>query len=234
VGGRASGAGGSRAGTGGTAGRAGGSGGPPVLDLIDDLEDGNGSIRVAGVRNGIWDTSNDMTAGGTQTPPPSMFAPIALGADVPYAGDKFAAYTKGSGFTVYGAFMNVSMRSWPDYATTPTYDASAYAGLSFWAKVGPSATTTVRVRFISADTDPRGGKCKTTGTPDQLCFNHYYLDVPVTTSWKLYSIRFADFTQTNTGEIFPVIDLSQMYGLEFYFLSGASFEIWIDDLSFMK
>jgi len=26
--------------------------------------------------------------------------------------------------------------------------------------------------------------------------------VPVTTSWKLYSIRFADFTQTNTGEIY--------------------------------
>jgi hypothetical protein len=61
-----------------------------------------------------------------------------------------------------------------------------------------------------------------------------YLDVPVTTSWKLYAIRFADFTQTNTGEIFPVIDLSHMYGLEFYFLSSTSFEIWIDDLSFMK
>src|SRR5439155_10814063 len=120
------------------------------------------------------------------TPLPSMFAATSLGADVPYAGDQFAAYTKGSGFVTYGAFMNVSMRSWPDYPTTPTYDASGYTGLSFWAKVGASSTKTLRVRFVSADTDPRGGKCKTTGTTDQLCFNHYYLDVPLTTSWQLH------------------------------------------------
>jgi hypothetical protein len=224
---------GGAAGAVGTAGRA-GSGGAPILDLIDDLEDHNSTIRVVGVRDGVWDTSNDMTPGGVQTPPPSMFAPVALAGDTPYAGDTYAAYTKGSGFVTYGAFMNVSMRSWPDYATTPTYDASTYQGLSFWAKVGASSTTTVRVRFISADTDPRGGKCKTTGPTDQLCFNHYYLDVPVTTSWKLYTIRFADFVQPNNGAIFPTINLSQMYGLEFYFLTGANFEVWIDDLAFYK
>lgn len=213
-----------------------GAGGAVALDLIDDLEDGNAAIRVVSTptRDGIWDTANDMSAGGMQTPPPSMFSPIALGRDVPYAGDKYAAYTQGSGFGTYGAFMNVTMRSWPDYAMAPTYDASGYVGLSFWAKVGPRSTSSVRVRFVSADTDPRGGKCKTAGSTGQLCYNHFYEDVPLRTSWARYQIRFSDFVQGNSGEIFPAVNLGQMYGLEFYFLSGTNFEVWIDDLSFIK
>jgi len=210
--------------------------GAPLLDLIDDLEDGNASIRIIAqpLRDGVWDTSNDMSLGGMQTPQPSMFAPVLLGSDAPHSQDSYAAYTKGSGFTGYGAFMNVTMRAWPQYAKTPTYDASAYVGLSFWAKVGPSSTKSLRVRFVSADTDDRGGKCALTGGVNQLCYNHFYEDVPMTTSWQLHEIRFADFVQTNTGKIYPAIDLAEMYGLEFYFLSGATFEVWIDDLSFIR
>jgi len=223
-------------------GGAGGDGGTSTdagalrLDLIDDLEDDNATIRLASspLRNGVWDTSNDMSQGGMQTPQPSMFAPIALGSDAPPSQDSFAAYTKGRGFTGYGAFMNVTMRSWPNYAATPPYDASEYAGLSFWAKAGRSSTKSMRVRFVSADTDPRGGRCVVSGSLDQLCYNHFYQDVPLTTSWQLHEIRFADFVQTNTGEIFPAIDLAEMYGLEFYFLSGATFELWLDDLSFIR
>ena len=226
-------------GAGGASGSAGGIGGSSNtsnLDLIDDLEDGNAAIRVIAqpARNGVWDTSNDMSAGGVQSPPPSMFTPVALGSAVPYAGDRYAAYTRGSGFTNYGAFMNVTMRSWPDYSQAPTYDASGYLGLSFWAKVGPSSTKTLRVRFVSADTDDRGGRCSKTGPVEQVCYNHFYLDLPLTTSWQRHQIRFADFAQTNTGKIFPAIDLAEMYGLEFYFLTGATFEVWVDDLSFIR
>ena len=92
----------------------------------------------------------------------------------------------------------------------------------------------VRVRFISADTDSRGGKCKLAGPVDQLCYNHFYKDVQLTTSWDSYQVRFSDFVQGNSGEVFPDIDLAHMYGLEFYFMSGTKFEVWIDDLSFMK
>jgi hypothetical protein len=239
VGGNSAGGGAGQGGPTGSGGSsAGGSsgGGLRALDLIDDMEDGDAWVRSVAMpeRNGVWDTANDMSPGGMQVPPPSMFKPIALGADVPFPGDKYAAYTQGSGFNSYGAFMNVSMRSWPNYAATPTYDASGYVGLSFWAKLGRDGAPSVRVRFISADTDPRGGKCKLAGPVDQLCYNHFYKDVPLTTSWASYQIRFSDFVQGNSGEIFPAVDVAQMYGLEFYFLSGAKFEVWIDDLSFIK
>jgi hypothetical protein len=229
---------------GGSGGGVSGSGGAATLDLIDNLEDNDATIRLVNnpERNGIWDTGNDKAVGGKQTPAPGMFKPTALlPADAPYAGDKFAAYSKASGFTAYGAFMNVSMRSWPVYDTTyPKYDASGYKGLSFWAKAGTGSSLGMRLRFISGDTDPRGGKCKlATDVPappaNQLCYNHYYAAVTLSTSWQLMTLSFTDdFFQGMDGLTSPTIDLKEMYGLEFYFSAGNDFEIWIDDLSFVK
>jgi hypothetical protein len=228
---------GTEGGTGGTAAGDSSDGeGASVLDLIDDMEDGDPFIQLVATprRDGLWDTANDGTPAGTQLPAPSSFRPVLLSGSVPHAGDQYAAYTKGNGFTNYGAFMNVTMRSWADYNVTPTYDASGYAGISFWAKVGASSTTKVRVRFISADTDPRGGTCNLSGSVSELCYNHFYQDVSVATSWTRYSINFAEFVQGNSGRIFPAINLSRMYGLEFFFGAGTSFEVWIDDLSFVR
>ncbi len=228
----------------GTAGSAtvGGTGGASNLDLIDDLEDGDDLIRRVNSpkRDGIWDSGNDGTSGGMQTPTPGNFKGTLLGADAPYAGDMYAAYSKATGYAQY-AFMNVSMRSWPTYDTTyPKYDASAYKGIQFLAKVGSGSSRGVHVRFISGDTDPRGGKCKLptdTPTPAQseLCYNHYYAAVTLTNSWATYTLSFADdFVQGGDGMVDPTIDLKEMYGLEFYFGAGDDYEIWVDDLAFVK
>jgi len=233
------------AGTGTTAG-SGGSAGASNLDLIDNLEDNDGSIRLLNnpKRDGIWDSGNDMTSGGTQTPLPGKFKPILLSAaNAPYAGDKYAAYSKASGFTSYGAFMNVSMRSWPNYDTTyPKYDASANKGISFLAKAGTGSSLGMRVRFISGDTDPRGGKCKINPASapnmyplNQLCYNHYFAEVTLSNDWATYTLNFTDdFGQGMDGMVNPTIDLTEMYGLEFYFSASNDFELWIDDLSFIK
>ena len=241
--------GGSTANNGGSAGVApggtGGGAGAVVVDpnLIDDLEDNDKSVLAINNprRDGTWDTGNDGTATGTQVPAPFMFTPTLIGASPPHADDKYAAYMKGSGFTSYGAYMNVSMRSWAIYNDTPVYDASAYKGITFWAKVGsgPTITKALRVRFISADTDPRGKKCKVTTdvpapTHDQLCYNHYFYNQTLSTTWQHYSIAFSDFLQAGDGMVNPSIDLAGMYGLEFYFSQGNDFEIWIDDLAFVK
>jgi hypothetical protein len=240
----------SAAGAGGTAvGTTGGSGGTVAtnLDLIDNLEDGDGLIRVVATprRDGIWDSGNDGTATGKQTPPPSsaagagMFKPTALlPADAPYAGDKYAAYSKASGFTSY-AFMNVSMRSWATYDTTyPKYDASGYKGLTFLAKAGTGSSLGMRLRFISGDTDPRGAKCKlSTDVPtppaNELCYNHYYAQVTLSNDWATYTVSFADDFLQPVMTSSP-IDLTELYGFEFYFGASDDYEIWVDDLSFIK
>lgn len=219
----------------------GGSAGAANLDLIDNLEDGDGLIRIVATprRDGIWDSGNDGTSGGVQTPLPGMFKPVALlAADAPYAGDKYAAYSKATGFASY-AFMNVSMRSWATYDTTyPKYDASGYKGLTFLAKAGAGSSLGVHVRFISGDTDPRGGKCKlSTDMPappqSELCYNHFFAPVTLSNSWATYTLSFTDdFFQPLATSM--TIDLTELYGFEFYFGSGDNYEIWVDDLSFIK
>ncbi len=240
------GASGGSAGTAGAAGKGGAAmgGGTTIVDpaLIDDLEDDDKSINIVNNprRDGIWDVNNDGTVGGTQTPLPGKFEPTALAAvDRPYADDLFAAYMKGSGFSSFGAYMNVSMRSYADYSKTPVYDASGFTGVTFLAKVGADVATTkkMRVRFISGDTDPRLGKCKlTTDTPTpaptELCYNHYYVDMTLKSTWQQMTVKFKDFIQGTDGKINPSIDLTEMYGLEFYFATNTAFEVWIDDLSF--
>lgn len=241
----AGGAGSGTAGTNGVAGSVtggggvgGSGGGASNLDLIDNLEDNDGQIRLLNnpKRDGIWDSGNDGTSSGMQTPAPGMFKPKALLAtEAPYAGDKYAAYSKASGFSQY-AFMNVSMRSWPTYDTTyPKYDASAYKGIQFLAKAGAGSSLGVHVRFISGDTDPRGGKCAlpTTPTPPDVCYNHYYASVTLSNDWATYTLNFADdfFQPVSTAN---AIDTKEMYGLEFYFGAEDDYEIWVDDLSFVK
>jgi hypothetical protein len=56
----------------------------------------------------------------------------------------------------------------------------------------------------------------------------------MTTTWEKYTLPFASFVQGGAGAVNPSIDLAHMYGLEFYFLQNHEFEVWIDDLSFVK
>ena len=227
-----------KAGAGGSAGFVGGAGAPLVdPNLIDDFEDHDKIINIENNprRDGIWDTGNDATPGGVQTPSPGKFLPAALAAaDAPYKNDLYAAHTTGKGFTMYGAYMNVSMRAVADYANTPVYDASSYKGISFIAKASASSSKAMRVRFVSGDTDPRGKKCKTTGPQTELCYNHYFAAVTLTTAWALYTLDFANFAQGGDGMIDPTIDLKEMYGLEFYFSVSNDYDLWLDDLSFTK
>ena len=207
-------------------------------DLIDDLEDNDKSINILNNprRDGSWDIGNDGTVGGMQTPTPFMFMPTKLSAaTAPYAGDQFAAHTKGSGFSTYGAYMSVSMRSYADYATTPQYDASKYTGISFLAKASATSAKSLRVRFISGDTDPRGGKCKLEGMHSGRCYNHYFSVVTLSDTWQLYTLGFvADFAQGGDGMTNDAIDLAGMYALEFFFTPSSDFELWVDDLTFTK
>jgi hypothetical protein len=223
---------------GGSAGVANNAGAATVdTNLIDDFEDNDKQIVIVSNprRDGIWDTNNDMTVGGVQTPTPLMFKPTLLGADAPYAGDMYAAHSTGSGFTNYGAYMNVSMRAVADYATTPVYDASSYKGISFRAKASAASGKIMRVRFVSGDTDPRLKKCVAPGTPETACYNHYYATVTLTTSWAVHSVAFSSFVQGTDGMINPGgIDLKEMYGLEFYFPTPSDYDLWLDDLTFTK
>lgn len=207
------------------------------LEALDDMEDGNAFVLSEDDRNGHWDVSNDGSASGSQTPPAANFAMAEL-LDPARPDSLFAAYTQGSGFKGWGATMTVSMITWPVYAETPTYDASAYAGISFYAKAGVGSDLTLRLRFVGAQTDDRGLQCTPGGGVTTACYDHFFKDVKLSQAWQRYDVHFADFKQAGVGMKFASIDVATMYALEFFFpgrstVSGNAFELWVDDLSFI-
>jgi hypothetical protein len=222
--------------TGGNPG--GGSGGSPsnapTYELIDDMEDNEPHVLPTRGRNGRWNTYNDGTSEGVQLPPADFTTMTDVRSDAPHESSDYAAYTSGEGFSGFGAVLNVTMRSWPDYEETPPYDATAYSGLSFWAKVGANKSTTIRVRLVTTDTDPRGGECSPSGDVSEICFDHFLTQLTLSTGWQRYDVFFDDFGQTATGKPFSAPNLGGLYTIEFVASGSGPFEFWIDDLSFIR
>src|SRR5262245_29503993 len=70
-----------------------------MLETIDDMEDMDGSITMAGGRQGAWYSYNDGT--GMQTPPvdPMGMTPFPMSMLMPARGSsKYGAHTSGMGF----------------------------------------------------------------------------------------------------------------------------------------
>ncbi len=194
----------------------------PVDFTIDDCEDGQNQVKVQKGRNGYWYTFLDKV-GTTITPP---------------AGKTFIMSQGGPNGSAYAARMlgKVSATGDPLYAgmgfsfTNPKgqYDASAYTGVSFYAKVGPKGIKAVRLKVPDVSTDPDGKVCTE-------CFNDFGTDLSLSTEWKQYVVPFSDMSQMEGwGAPHPKgIDKSKLYGMQWQINSpGADYDLWIDNVAF--
>ena len=191
--------------------------------LIDDGEDGNNQNLPNDNRGGYWYTFKDK---GTTTVEPAAgeeggtFAMSEGGHDSQYA----ARYhgTIGTGAIVFSG-MGVNFID-PKGA----YDASKYAGISFWAKRGADSTGKVRLKVPDTNTDPDGGVCTE-------CFNDFGANMNLTTEWKLYSFPWKSLKQLPDwgAPHKPHITPSKIYGIQFQVnVPRATYDIYIDDLKF--
>ncbi|WP_438022925.1 hypothetical protein [Sorangium sp. So ce233] len=238
------GAGGASGATGGMSSATGGAGGgepvaPTDVDLIDDMEDGDGAIEEAGGRAGYWYSYNDGT--GTQTPPvyteemPVGFVPEAL--TPPRGQSTMAVHTFGSGFTEWGAGVRFPLNR-PDMVAL-AYDASAYTGIVFWAKLGDAgAATTMKVNISDTVSEPAGGICDEAageGDPDR-CFDHWSYVASLGTEWAQVVIPFEELAREGWGAepTAQAIDVAALYAIEFRFAQGEDFDVYIDDIGFTR
>ena len=237
-GGGTGGSGGSSAGAGGSVGGMGGSsagqpsagsGGAPVpleLELIDDMENGDTVIDATNGRGGDWYAAHDLTATGTQSPNP--FGVTALAAtDSRYPKSKFAAMTMGMGFTDWGENLGFNMKLL-NGATHPPYNATAYCGVHFFGKVGAGASTKALFRVIDKYSHPDGGECGTGGKP---CYQYFQKQLTFTTAWQEQSVLFTDLVNASWP---PKLALDAVFSVEFGLTASAKFEIWVDDVAFLK
>ncbi|XXX72888.1 hypothetical protein WMF30_35090 [Sorangium sp. So ce134] len=222
---------------GGAAG-AGAGGGAADIELIDDMEDGDGAIEEAGGRVGFWYSYNDGT--GTQTPPiyteemPVGFIPEEL--TPPRGQSTMAMHTFGSGFTEWGAGVGFALNG-PDMALFP-YDASAFTGVVFWAKLGDaSAATTMRVNVSDELSEPAGGICDESGEDEaNRCFDHWHSIAHLGTEWAQVMIPFEELTREGSGAQpdAEAVDVEGIYAIEFRFMQDEDFDVYIDDVGFYR
>ena len=202
---------------------------PAAQELIDDMEDMDGSILAKAGRIGAWYTYNDATATGMQKPTVmTPFTMTAGGRD----GAGYAANTVGGGFTVWGAGTGFNLHDPGDgnngSAKTP-YDASAYTGIVFWAKAGASSTTSLRVNVSDKNTDPAGGIC----APADKCNDHFGKDINLTANWAMYTMKFDDLLQLGWGQSFAALDVAHLYAVQFQVGKATTFDVWLDDVAFL-
>lgn len=195
---------------------------PPEY-TIDDCEDANNQVKVQKGRNGYWYTFVDKV-GSTISPPANhTFIMSKGGANGSAIAARFIGKISSSGDPLF-AGMGFNL-------TDPKgqFDASAFTGISFYAKVRSGSVKTVRLKVPDVNTDPDGKVCTE-------CFNDFGADLSLTDQWKLYKILFSDMTQMEGwGAPHPKsIDKSKLYAVQFQVNTpGADYDVWVDDLAFL-
>lgn len=207
-------------------------GAPAVTDdaLVDDMEDGDAQVTIAQGRTGFWYVGNDGTIGGMQEPSSGAFQMAEL-AELERPNSRYAAHMKVSGFTGWGSVIGFNLVE--SLGHVEPYDASAYCGVSFWAKA--KTATSVRFRLPDESTHQAGGVCVVGGGAGQDCYDHFGKSVALASFWQQFSAKFTEFAQLGSGYHPPdnKLKVDALFAMEWALAGGvAAHEIWVDDVAF--
>jgi len=194
--------------------------------LIDDLEDGDGRLRLVDGRDGGWFVINDQT--GTQLPAGAIVPETGEGAD----GSEGFVRTMGQGFSGWGAAIGVNFHGNPSCP----YDASAFSGVSFYAR----GDSTISVQVSTAATVPIAtggdGTCqKPGGSPDEGCYGTHRKDVELSADWQHYSLSWDELVQPSWGTP-AALEPSRVIALQFTVLEDEAldFDFAVDEVAFTQ
>lgn len=185
--------------------------------LIDDFEDGDTRLPLLDKRAGSWMVYNDGSA--KQEPRPgSTFAANRL--PQPRGTSKFGLHSTGGKFTKWGAAVGIEL------SPLRCYDASAYAGIAFWARGRGEVRVNLRMAQVVAE--EFGGTCVSD------CYDAHGTSRPLTREWRRYEVRWEDVAQQGFGTQ-VAFDPRWLYSLEFAFPKGQGpFDFWVDDVSLLQ
>jgi len=111
-------------------------------------------------------------------------------------------------------------------STKVAYDATAYTGITFWARAQSPAKVTVMLP--DADTDAAGNTCT-------LCGHHYYKAVQVTTNWQRFTVAFSELVNAPGTVPAPnAFKPSGVFSLQFNVEPARNYDLYIDDVAFVK
>jgi hypothetical protein len=200
------------------------------VDLIDNMEDGDGSLFLNHGRAGVWFSYNDETnrndgAGTTQWPKAGAERFFMDPISPPRDGSVHGAHTKGSDYTNWGAGIGF------DLLVQQPYDASHYAGITFHLRRAGAADAGVRLNVTDRNTSPLGGICDGNNNG---CYSDFGYDLSATESWQEVKILWRDLAQPSWAVMrYDAIVTSALYGIRFQASPRSVFDFWIDDIAFL-
>jgi hypothetical protein len=193
-------------------------------------------------------------------PPPGVGYPIDTTTGNPFCSGPGSLHTKATGFTRRGAGLAVDFVPRVADMVKGSYDASQYRGVAFWAR-GAAPIEHVRVKFPDIYTDPQAPApvCVDAPTFPNNCSPYMvklgkdaeslrYVDTSIDTLWRRFEILFADAVQDRYSPGYhrdppnDTVDVHHLLGVAIEVLADFSteptsandFEIWIDDVAFIR
>jgi len=208
---------------------------PDPAALIDDLEDEDAFVPTVGDRSGAWWTAGDDTVGATIVPPnPGVASPEAI--ENGRCDSKFAMRVTGQGFLDWGSLLGLSLaygKRTDDTDGDLPYDASAYSGIEFWARIGDTSTDRVRFALNDSNSDPYGGVCTDDPGSAEQCYDTFgaYLN-GLSPDWRHYRIPFTSLGQRHFGYPAAAAATNALFSVQFNFDPSSVFDFWVDDIAF--
>jgi hypothetical protein len=150
----------------------------------------------------------------------------------------FAMHFEGGGYVSYGPNFGYTVSE----QASGAFDASAFDGLSFWARVGASNEAPLEILLHDTSTYPvlpeSERKCLP-ATADFIpplgtgCYNGGAARRTLTSEFRLYTIDFSELTQGDWGARSPggTANVAEVLRVEFKFPLQARFDVWIDDIA---
>lgn len=118
-----------------------------------------------------------------------------------------ALHLRGGGFTQWGMALGLDIAG-----SHPVFDASAYSELRFQARAEPGATTDIEVHILESDL-------------------HFSAKVALTPDWSEFVLPLGSMLST-AGDPARPLDPTAIAAIQFFVLSDATFDYWLDDVVF--
>jgi hypothetical protein len=129
-------------------------------------------------------------------------------------------HTSGGKFTKWGALLAA------DFSPRRCYDASAYAGLTFWARGRGSFNVVAKMTQVAPG--EFGGSC----THD--CYDSHRATITLSNRWQEQRVTWAELKQKGFGQALP-FDPRSLLSLEFTVgPEQTPFDFWVDDVRFLE
>lgn len=192
-----------------------------IADVIDDFEDGDGSLRSSDGRSGSWGTYSDGTGSLTPGVGEPLTPEAVTGTSSRAPGSELALRVMGDGFSDWGGGVGTSLA---DSGSPTPYAASAYEGIAFWAK--GSGAVRVQVPIAAIAPPEEGGNCQGD------CSNAHGVTIELNADWTPYEIPFSSLQQQDGWGHQADFDPGSILSVQFAVGSGATLDLWVDDIGF--